>query len=833
MGCVVAAALLAGAAEGRQGADRERDKGPQRIVLAQQQDPAQPPVEDAADAQAEDPAAEEPADEPAEPPAEPPAQVTPTRPPVRRVIPGQGQNANQAQPAQPPGVMGNPARPQTGEKAKEPISLDFVDQSLVDVLKAIGVQTGRNFAVDPSISAQKVTIISHHPVPADYAFDILEAILATKNWQMTETLDGNLVTVTPMGQNQEKMPMVLGKAPPTEGFDRFEIRVVNVENVVASEVASILQSVGSQNGAITVYDLTNTLIIKDTADGIRHMLELLKQIDVPGHDTSLELFVLEYTRAEQIAKQIQDVLLETGGGGGGQPAPGQPVTRTPTRVTRARPTGAVPGQGEPAVYGAAQSVLRMVPDERLNALIVVATEGLMEQVRYLINQLDQATPYEANTIRVKRLLNADAEAVEEVLSSITGGQPRAAAAAGGGQGGGGGGAQAAGEVQTFEKKITISRFEQTNSLVIVASPQDYKTLEPIIDQLDVPRRQVNVEAVIMEVTVNDAFELSVETAGLTANSAFALNNIANLARGIAGGPLAIGGPGTTFGIIDGTTQIPLPGPADPDTGLPGAVNLVTIPNVPLLMRTLETITNVEVLSQPNLMTLDNEEANITIGQEVPIIDTLADVNDRTGFNSRARVNRRDIGVIMGVTPQINEGDYVAMKIKVEVSAPVQSTVGIDPNEVGATFQKANVDANVVIPDGKTGIIGGLLRESVDKSVSQAPVLGDLPLLGFLFRAKKNSRNKQNVVILVSPHIVKEGHDLDRLTDFRMDEFYQRNIDVVFGKDGFIQKVKKKHQARNNNRPTDQFNPGSDRYIERDMDQSNEKRKTFGRGDIDR
>ncbi|MEK7793297.1 MAG: secretin N-terminal domain-containing protein, partial [Candidatus Hydrogenedentota bacterium] len=492
----------------------------------------------------------------------------------------------------------------------------------------------------------------------------------------------------------------------------------------------------------------------------------------------------------------------------------------------------VPGQGEPAVYGEAQSVLRMVPDERLNALIVVATEGLMEQVRYLINQLDQATPYEANTIRVKRLLNADAEAVEEVLSAITGGPPRAAAGGGGAQGGGGG-AQAAGEVQTFEKKITISRFEQTNSLVIVASPQDYKTLEPIIDQLDVPRRQVNVEAVIMEVTINDAFELSVETAGLTANSAFALNNIANLARGIAGGPLAVGGPGTTFGIIDGTTQIPLPGPANPDTGLPGAVSLVTIPNVPLLMRTLETITNVEVLSQPNIMTLDNEEGNMTIGQEVPIIDTLADVNDRTGFNSRARVNRKDVGVIMAVTPQINEGDYVAMKVSVEVSSPVLSSVGIDPNEVGATFQKAKVEANVVIPDGKTGIIGGLLREGVDKSVNQAPVLGDLPLVGFLFRAKKNARNKQNVVILIMPHIVKEGHDLDRLTDYHVDEFYDRNIDAVFSKDGFIQKLKKKHQARNDNRPTDRFNPESDRYIERDMDQSSEKRKNFGRGDIDR
>lgn len=742
----------------------------------------------------------------------------PTPPPQRRTVQQRPAPPGQ-QPAQ--DTLGNPRRPQEGATAQEPIDINFEDAALLEIIQMIGAQTGRNFEVDPSLGNQRVTIISHHPVPPDLAYEVLESVLATRNFAMVETLDGNLVKIVPRGQNVEKLELQ-GPDDPVEGFDSFALYVVPVQHAAASDVANVLQAVGSKDAQITVYELTNTLIISDTADGLRNMLQLLEMIDVAGYDTQLEIFVLEYARAEDLVNKIMDVLTDTGGQG----QAGQRAV-PPTRITRtARP--AVPGQQEPEIFGEAESTLRMVPDERLNAIIVIATAGLMQQVRFLIDQLDTPIPIEQNNMHYKPLNNADAEQVEEVLNAITGGTPRLA------DGAGGGAAPAAGaEVQPFEKEIIITRYEPTNALVIVASPQDFRILEMIIEQLDVPRRQVNVESMILEVTINDQFQLSVEALGLGGEDVFALSNVIDIANAIASGPLGLTGPGATVGIIDGTTDIPVPTGIDPNTGAPTGIAIQTIPNIPLLVRALETITDVEVLSKPNLLTVDTETSNITVGQEIPIITSLGDVDDRTGFQSRSRVNREDVGVQMEVTPQINEGDYVALELSVEVSQPVQSTVGIDPNIAGPTFNKSEITSNVIVGDGQTGIIGGLIREGVDKSINQTPLLGDLPLVGFLFRRKNNARNKQNLVILVTPHIVKERHDLTRLTDYRVDEFYNRNVDVIFEELGYIQKIRKKQYLRNDYRPTDELSPDTESYRDRTETGRPSPRQNFKRGDIDR
>lgn len=700
--------------------------------------------------------------------------------------------------------MGNPARPKSGEVATEPFFIDFDDIPLLQVIDSIGLKTGRNFEVDPGIGAQKVTIISHHAVPPEMAYAVLESILASRNMVMLETLDGNLVKIVPRAKNTEKLEIWTDGNIPTEGFDNFSIHIVNVEYADANEVASLLKAVGSQASDITVYTQTNMLVISDTADGIRNMFRLLEVIDVKGYDTSMEIFTIEYTRAELLAQQIQEVLVETAGG------PKRPTT--PTRVpVRASRAAAAAGQRAPTVIGQQQAILRMVPDERLNALIVVASEPLMEQVRDLIDKLDRPTPYEANNMHFVELLNADVESVEEALKAITGTTPRKGTAQGGAP---------SGEVQPFEKTVTITRYDPTNSLVIVASPQDFKVLKQVIDLLDVARRQVNVEAIIMEVTITDRFELSVEAAGLTANDAFSLNNVINIATGIAGGPLALAGAGVTVGIIDGVTQIPLPTTVDSSGNLSG-LTLQTIPNVPLLLRALETVTDLEVLSQPNLLTRDNEEASIVVGQQIPVISSLSDTDDRSGFISRSRVQRQDVGVKMTVTPQINEGDYVSMALNVEVSSPVLSTLVLQSDQIGPTFNIAELTSEVIVRDGQTGIIGGLLSEQRDRSISQPPFLGDLPLLGWLFRAKSSARKKNNLVVLVTPHIIKEGHDMERVTDYRVRAFYRQNLDVLFGKHGYIKKIKTKHRLRNRYRPTERFNPDA------------EPQKGFGRGDITR
>lgn len=175
---------------------------------------------------------------------------------------------------------------------------------------------------------------------------------------------------------------------------------------------------------------------------------------------------------------------------------------------------------------------------------------------------------------------------------------------------------------------------------------------------------------------------------------------------------------------------------------------------------------------------------------------------------------------MSVTPQINEGDYVSMVIEVEVSSPVESTVGIDPNTSGATIQQALIKSEVVIGDGQTGIIGGLIRESLTGAVAQVPILGDLPLVGWLFRGKTKGRRKENLVVLLTPHVIKRSEDFERITQHRMSEFYNQNLDAIFEEGGFIKKVKAKRKQRKV-RPTDRYNPNKG------------SKSSFGRSNIQR
>jgi general secretion pathway protein D len=695
---------------------------------------------------------------------------------------GRAQDKAADKPAPTVEELGKPKRPQEVAAGPDEMYIDFDGVPLQDVIRAISAQTGRNFDYDPNLVSQKVTIVAHHPVPQKLALDILETILAAppRNLQILKTLDGNLYRIVPRTQQQgaDKMPITSGKGEPLDGFDRIAIHVVKVEYADITKVAELVKKVGSELADITAYAQSNLLILKDSADGIRNMLSLLKVIDVPGTGTGVEIFPLQWTRAETLSKQVTEVLL-------GETAPGPGQAAAPAIVRRQPRVD--PGTGQPVteIIGQDEQVLRVVADERLNALIVVASEAMMEQVRFLVNQLDTANDPDTNNIHYRSLLNADGEEVAEALEAIIGGSTPAKAGGGGGGGGAPGGAQD-GSVHAFEREVVVSFYKQTNSLLILASPQDYKLIDDIVTQLDVPRRQVSVESVIMEVTVNDKAALGVEGALLNNDNVFALSNTINIANILTGGTglASLAGAGASIGILDGTTDLEIGG------------ETITVPNVPFLLRALETVTDVDVLSRPNLMIVDNveKEAEITVGNEIPLPTSQADVNPQSGFQTRNSIERRKTGVTLKIKAQIREGDYVSLSVYVEVSSPVESTVGIDPNETGATLALSQLSTEVVLADGKTGIIGGLLRESLSHTTNQVPGLGDVPILGFLFRSKGSGRSKQNLVILLTPHVLRRAEDVQRLTEYQMKQFSDANLDAIFEK-GYIKKLKAKHDQR--------------------------------------
>ncbi len=760
---------------------------------------------------------------PAVAPPPPPAGDQPVRP-LRRGMPVPSPRGPQgalppqqdaAKPLAPGELPVNDARPKNGAKLTEPVKFDFDNADLSNVIQSLGPMIGKNIDIDPAVATQKVTIITHTPIPPDMVYEVLESILATRGLQMVPAAGGNLIRIQAVGEASEQWPLKKGEDQSVEGYDSYSMHIIKVKHADATELATVLKVLGSKQAQVDAYGKTNTLILYDNAAGIRKMLDFLEEVDIPGYDEVVEFFTLEFTRAEVISEQIQQVLMgsETGGAPGAQGAQ-NPIIRQPAAIQRPPTRGVVPGQRQQTIVGSNPLTLRIVPDERLNALVVVASQPLMDQVRDLIERLDSPTPSESNTMHVRQLLHADAEAVETALAALTGTAPRQSSSPGG-QPGSPGGAMAAqsaasmggatGDVQPFEKRVTITRYDTTNSLLIIASPQDYKVLDALISQLDVPARQVHVEAIIMEVGITDNFQLAVESAGLTANDYFALNNVVNLANVLTQGPLSLTGSSDSslfnFGVIDGTTSIRT-------TDSAGVSTEQIVPNVPFLMTALEALTALDVLSRPSLTTVDNEEAKITVGQKVPFIrNSQQSLGGNIGgvgsvYNS---VDREEVGIKLTVTPQISEGDYVNMKLDVEVSSTVASDVGLDPNLVGPTLSLSQVTNKVVIKDSSTGIVGGLISETTERSNRQTPLLGDVPGLGWLFRRKDNGRQKRNLVVLVTPHIVKSGIDFDRFTEAQMDEVTKANMDEFFEK-GLIKKIKKKHYLRNEYRPTETVMP---------------------------
>lgn len=760
----------------------------------------------------------------------------PTPPPIRDRRPEPPRAPDPRTPDAPPDA-GHPMalEEKVGATPTDPISFDFQDAPLYDVVESISRLTGRNFDVDPNISATTVTIITHDKIPPEMAYEVLESILTSRGYSMVETLDGHLIKILPIQEatGSEKIPLIMDRHHLIDGFDGFSTHILTIEHGDAAEIQRALQILGSRNAQIDVYAPTNTLIITDSADGLRRMFVFLEQADVPGFDTSMEIFTLEYTRAEVLANQISQVLQVDDARAvmrpGQPPQPQAPPTPVrPVRATRPTPVQRADAQ----VIGSREEVLRMVSDERLNALIVVATEAMMVRVRDLVRRLDTPTPYEANNMHIYQLLNAEAEAVEQALQPLIGTAPRRQAQAGQA---GAAGAAAAPEIQPFEQKVQITRYDRTNSLLIVASPQDYKLLEAFIARLDVPQRQVCVDAVVMDVTMSNDYGVTVDAASIGGHDGFALTNTATIselmqtaqvAEEIVGGPraalrsavLGLGSEGgMTMGVYD-------------DLTFDWRGRKVRVPFVPLLFQAMEKLTNVDVLSQPSLVTLDNEEASIVVGQDVPFITSTSasrrpdGTADTTGgfYGGYTQVERHEVGVKLKVTPQISEGDNVMMMVDIEISDTDATQIGT-VDIIGPTTNKSLVTNKTLVKDGSTAVIAGLIRDNAVRDRKQAPVLGDLPLLGWLFQSRAVRREKRNMVVLVTPHIIKEGMDMERLTHHKINEYYDANLEELFDS-GFFSKIFTKYQTRKNYRPTLQR---SEEYSGRRSHQQ------FRRGDIER
>ncbi|MGH7807630.1 MAG: type II secretion system secretin GspD [Thermodesulfobacteriota bacterium] len=676
------------------------------------------------------------------------------------------------------------AEPQSVPEGEGVVNLQS-EMDIKDLVQTVSEITGETFLLDESVKARKVTVISPRGgFNKRNAIRLFEAILDLNGFSIVKK-DGINKIVPKRDIKTENLPTEIGTqyGPPS---DRFITRLVPLKNINAGEVANILRPLISREGDILVYPALNTLIIIDTVSNLNKLLKIIENIDL---QTEIEFIKLKHTEAEDVAVKISDIL----GGGGAAPA-ARSVPQTTTQQRQPRTSQRVPTQSQ----AAGQTSFKVIPDERSNSLIVIAYPEDMKKIKAVIEELDVEVEQPEQGIYVIRLQNADAEQVVGVLSALIGGGTGTTAAQGAGTtqrrttGGLGEtfgssyqrrqtgtmgafgqseeriqredtGGNGLSSIVAEAEGIRVTADASTNSVIIVSSRKDFESIKRIIDELDIRRRQVFVEAAILEVALDQiksiganlsfAFTVDDTTLGFGGSNLPGVPSLLGVASGASSTPSLIAAlSGGFLGVIGEEV--------DPD----GSGPLPPIPSFTALFQALTSLAGGNVLSTPSIVTTDNEEAEIVVADVIPF-PTGSTVGE-TGVTVET-IDRQPVGIRLGITPQISEGDFLNLNIHTEVSAIRDAPVpGLNTEDFGIATTTRTADSSVIVKNGQTIVIGGLVQDRESVLENKVPLLGDVPFFGNLFKFKRKQSTKINLMILLTIRIIEDEGDMQRILEER-------------------------------------------------------------------
>jgi len=588
------------------------------------------------------------------------------------------------------------------------ITPNFKDADITQITEAVAAATGKNFIVDPRVRAQ-VTMISSTPMSPAAFYEAYLAILQVHGFIAVPA--GDIIKILP-DANARQIPSVDLPDHVSSTSDEIVTQVIDVKNVSAAQLVPILRPLIPQYGQLAAYPASNILIISDRANNVNRIMRIIRRIDQVG-DQDVELIPLQNASSAEIVRVINALY-----------------------------------QGQQATEGG--TPIKVVADDRSNSVLVGGDQNQRLRVRALIAHLD--TPLEAGgDTQVRYLKYADAEKIAPKLKEQITGIAQAA------QTGGAAGAAASPQAQA-EKSAMVWADVQNNALVITAPPKIMRQIMGILDKLDIRRRQVLVEAILVEVNADKTAAFGVNWAefekgnGSIPASSFVSpvsgSSIVDLANSIA--PIAAG-TATTAALPTGATLA---------VGRLAAGGL----NFAAMVRAIRGDSDTNVISTPSTMTLDNQEAEIKVAEEVPFITgsfTNTGAGNSGNVNPFQTVQREEVGTILKVTPQIAaEGDAVVMKISIEDSSVLPASV----STVDITTSKRTITTNVLIDDGGVVVLGGLISHSDTRSVTKVPLLGSIPVLGNLFKTRSGEVNKKNLMIFIRPKILRDAYQAAYQTD---------------------------------------------------------------------
>ncbi|WCM19859.1 type II secretion system secretin GspD [Paraburkholderia bryophila] len=694
----------------------------------------------------------------------------------------------------------------TAQTAQAQVTLNFVNADIDQVARAIGAATGKTIIVDPRVKGQ-LNLVSENAVPEDQALKTLQSALRMQGFALVQ--DHGVLKVVPEADAKlQGVPTYVGNTPVARG-DQVVTQVFVLKNESANNLLPVLRPLISPNNTVAAYPANNTIVVTDYADNVRRIAQIIAGVDTAAGQ-SVSVVPLKNANAIDIAQQLTKML-------------------------------------DPGAIGSTDATLKVqiTADPRTNSLLIRASNGArLAAAKTLAKELDAPTSMPGN-IHVVPLRNADATKLAKTLRGMLGkgdtgssassndansfnqngsggggggfgnnstgnsgtpplpsgglgggGSLGSSSLGGGGSGGGygsNGGAGSAGLLGGDKDKGDdnqpggmIQADSASNSLIITAAEPVYRNLRAVIDQLDARRAQVYIEALIVELNSNTNANLGIQWqvanssiyAGTNLTTGGAGNSIVNL-TGAAALAAATGGAGGLAGALGNS-----------NTGLQQGLNVGWIRNIfgvqglGALLQALSQTADANVLSTPNLITLDNEEAKIVVGTNVPIqTGSYSNLTSSTASSAFNTYDRVDVGLTLHVKPQITEGGILKLQLYTEDSAIVNGTTNVTTNPSGPEFTKRSIQSTVLADNGEIIVLGGLMQDNYQVSNSKVPLLGDIPWIGQLFRSEQKTRNKTNLMVFLRPVIINDNATAQAVTSNRYD--YIQGVQGAYKQDNRV------------------------------------------------
>jgi general secretion pathway protein D len=575
------------------------------------------------------------------------------------------------------------------------VTIDFDDVDIALFIKFISELTGKNFVMDKGVRG-KVTIISPTKISVEEAYRVFESVLEVHGF--TTVPAGSVTKIVPSVQARSKNIETRLREEAIDPEDKVVTQLIALEYADPNELKKLFAPLISKSSVIISYPPTGILIVTDVLSNIKRLLRIVEAIDVVGIGEEISVVPIEHAAATVLVKSLTSIF-----------------------KTQVRTKGRSQAPG-----------VTIVADERTNSLIIAATEHDTLKVKELIALLDKEIPRGEGDIRVYYLQNASAEDLATVLTALPSKQAKAA--------------PGKPTAPLISKEVQIVADKATNSLVITANKDDYLILEDVIKKLDIARRMVYIEALLMEVGVDKQFELGVQWQAADDTGSYEGREIGTY----AGSNLGVAGPSVS------ETGVTLP--TGFSLGVLGesiTISGVEFPSIGAVLRAFQSDGDIHILSHPQIMTTDNEEAEIVIADNIPFL-TRQETTAVTGLDYSS-YEFKDVGTTLKITPQINQERFVRLKIYQEVSQVVeQEAIGLP------TTLKRQTETTVIVKDTHTLVIGGLIDETLTQTRTRVPCLGNIPLLGWLFKSVGRTSDRTNLFVFLTPHIIENPEEAQKV-----------------------------------------------------------------------